>query len=229
MLAPLHDLAVLCRPAATTTTFENVYTAGRRSQRCLTVAERLGPADVPPRWRETARAVLLAPVMNEVDPALAYAFPGALVGVAAQGYLRTRRRDGAAVGRRWQPSRRWLGRLAALVLSGDDLAHAPALISKLSVAPVLVLTHGAAGAQLICGGETVVVPAYPAHEVDATGAGDVFAAALLVALVEGRPPAAAARFAASAASWAVEAPGTEGIATREQIEERLRRCDASSP
>lgn len=228
-LAPLRGLAVCCRPAAVTTTFEHRYIDGQRHLRCLAVAPSLGPTDLPASWRRTARAVLLAPVLHEVDPALAHAFPHARVAVGAQGYLRRRRRDGTVVGRRWRPARRWLAGLAAVVLSAEDGAHQPDLQARLATAPVLAVTHGAAGAQLIAGGATVTIPACPAREIDPTGAGDVFAAALLVALCEGQEAVAAARFAASAASWAVEAPGVAGIPARWQIEERLRACDTSTP
>ncbi|MBI2320828.1 MAG: hypothetical protein HYU88_01700 [Chloroflexi bacterium] len=221
VLAPLVGLAIHCRPAAATTTFENRDVDGRRLQRCLSVARTLRPRDVPAPWRETARAVLLGPVLGEVDPVLAGAFPCARVAVAAQGYLRQRLADGAVVGRHWWPSRRWLARLAAVVLSAEDVAHAPELLARLSASPLLIVTRGAAGAELTCGGAT-------AREIDPTGAGDVFAAALLIALCEGREPAGAVRFAASAASWAVEAPGVAGIATRRQVEERMGECETST-
>lgn len=228
VLAPLRGLAIHCRPAAATTTFENRYVDGQRLQRCLAVARTLRPRDVPAPWRATARAVLLGPVLGEVEPALAGAFPYARVAVAAQGYLRQRLGDGTVVGRRWRPSRRWLARLAAVVLSAEDVAHAPGLLATLTAAPVLIVTRGAAGAELTSGGAPVAIRACSARAVDPTGAGDVFAAALLIALCEGRTPVGAARFAASAASWAVEAPGVAGIPTRRQVEERMGACDTST-
>lgn len=229
LLAQRAGLVVHCRPAAATTTFTNLYLPERRVQRCDAVAAALGPAEVPAAWRMSARAVLLAPVMNEVDPALVDCFPQARVAVAAQGYLRRRLRDGTVVGRRWQPPRRWLARLAAVVVSSEDIAHQPEVRSLLTAAPVLVVTQGAAGAEVVCGGATAHVPAFPTRAVDPTGAGDVFAAALLLALCEGQAPLEAVRFAACAASWAVEAPGVMSIPTREQVEERLRQWGVSAP
>ena len=58
-------------------------------------------------------------------------------------------------------------------------------------------------------------PAFPVREVDPVGAGDVFAAAYLVAYHESRDPVYAATWASCAASFAVEAPGVAGIPTRE--------------
>ena len=66
--------------------------------------------------------------------------------------------------------------------------------------------------------------AIPAESVvDATGAGDVFAAALTAAwLLAGQlATAATLRFAAAAASCSVEGAGLAGVPTRAQVAERL--------
>jgi sugar/nucleoside kinase (ribokinase family) len=57
--------------------------------------------------------------------------------------------------------------------------------------------------------------------VDPTGAGDAFAAAYLIALDEGADPWQAARFAAAAASFVVEAVGSV-TPERAAVERRLR-------
>ncbi len=65
------------------------------------------------------------------------------------------------------------------------------------------------------------MPAYQAAEVDPTGAGDVFAAAYLIALEECGDPFQAARFANATASLSIEGEATSAIPTRAQVEERL--------
>jgi sugar/nucleoside kinase (ribokinase family) len=57
--------------------------------------------------------------------------------------------------------------------------------------------------------------------VDATGAGDVFAAAFFIRLQATRDPWEAARFATSIASRSITRPGLEGIPTRAEIESSL--------
>jgi ribokinase len=57
------------------------------------------------------------------------------------------------------------------------------------------------------GGTRVVAP--PVRVVDKTGAGDAFAGALGVAMLEGRDPAAAGRFAVAAATFAVTGYGSQ--------------------
>jgi sugar/nucleoside kinase (ribokinase family) len=57
--------------------------------------------------------------------------------------------------------------------------------------------------------------------VDPTGAGDVFAAAFLIALWRGGSALDGVRYAHAAASYVVAAPGTSGIPMEEQIRARL--------
>lgn len=77
--------------------------------------------------------------------------------------------------------------------------------------PALVVTLGARGAHVRDqdGAETTV-EAPPVTAVDSTGAGDTFCGALAASLAEGRPLAAAARFAVVAAALSVR---TEGAVT----------------
>jgi len=76
-------------------------------------------------------------------------------------------------------------------------------------------------------------PTRPAHEVDPTGAGDVFAAAFLIRLREtaqsptGEDPWEAARFANVVASFSVEGPGVSAIPRREQVEAYLNTLTPS--
>jgi ribokinase len=66
----------------------------------------------------------------------------------------------------------------------------------------------------------------PVDVVDTTGAGDAFTGALVVALLEKRPPHQAARFAVAASHLAVTAYGSQpAYPTREQIERLERRLD----
>ena len=58
-------------------------------------------------------------------------------------------------------------------------------------------------------------------EVDATGAGDVFATAFLIKYSETQDLALATGFAHCAASFVVEGMGIENLASLEKIEERL--------
>ncbi|NTW02127.1 MAG: ribokinase, partial [Oscillochloris sp.] len=66
------------------------------------------------------------------------------------------------------------------------------------------------------------IPAFSAQEHDPTGAGDVFAAALLLRLYETHDPIHSALFASAAAACAVEGPGVVAIPTRDHVLARMR-------
>ncbi|WP_134668694.1 carbohydrate kinase family protein [Halorussus marinus] len=67
--------------------------------------------------------------------------------------------------------------------------------------PRAAITRGEAGALLFDGESVSEIPAFDVETVDTTGAGDAFTAGLIHAwLLDGRPPAAAGRFAAATAA-----------------------------
>mgnify|MGYP005843514001 CR=1 FL=1 len=225
--ALLPGVAVACGASRDTTTFRNTYVAGRREQWLLAVAEPIALADVPVAWRRSD-IVLLAPVAGELGSDMLHLSARSLLGVSAQGWMRRRGEDGRVHKALWVDAGAALRWADAIVFSEEDVGGDWELVATYAAqARVLAVTEGARGATIFARGAATHVPAFPARAVDPTGAGDVFAAALLVCLRETGGPVAAARFASCAASFAVEDLGTAGVPTRQQVEERLRR--ASGP
>lgn len=75
---------------------------------------------------------------------------------------------------------------------------------------LVAITHGAAGAELYRDGARIAAAEPPTvTSIDSTGAGDAFAAALTVALVEGMPSEEALRFACAAGALATTAAGAQ--------------------
>jgi sugar/nucleoside kinase (ribokinase family) len=229
----LPGVAVAASPAAESSTFENIYEGGRRRQYLRGRAASLKLDDVPAAWRQ-ARIVLLGPLTQEVPSEFATAFPDALLGATPQGWLRQWGADGLVSATSWTAAPQVLPHLHAIILSREDLiAHnlgdeqqeqIEALLNEwASATPMLVLTKGAQGATLHHAGTARHFRAFPATEVDPTGAGDVFAAAFLIQYALGQDAAAAMRFANCVASFVVEQPGAQGIPTPEQVATRLRR------
>lgn len=206
--APLGGVAVVRVPAAESPTFENIYTPAGRVQYLRAAGAPVPAGAVPPAWR-AARAALLGPVYHEVEAQTAARFTG-LRGLCAQGYLR---RADAAGRIRPVPPPEWpaaiLRHIDVLVVSEEDLGgrKEDVLAAWAAQVPVLAVTLGRRGARVHARGVWRHIPAFPAREVDPTGAGDAFAAALLIALDEGAGLWQAARFAAAAASLVVEAEG----------------------
>jgi ribokinase len=84
---------------------------------------------------------------------------------------------------------------------GDELAMVGGLVAT---------TYGAEGASLASKGTIIARSAAPTVEVvDTTGAGDTFTAALTIALLEGKPAAAALDFACHTASLATTRRGAQ--------------------
>ena len=236
LLARLPDallgVAIAAIPAPESTTFENLYHDGRRRQYLRGRAATLGPEDVPAAWR-AARIVLLGPLAQEIAPELAALFPEALLAASPQGWLRRWDADGLVSPTTWASAPAILPHLRALILSREDLiahnggdaqqAQIEALLDAWAhQTPLLVLTEGAKGATLHANGRARRFRAFPAREVDPTGAGDVFAAAFLIQYALGQDAAAAMRFANCVASFVVEQPGTVGIPSPQQIATRLQ-------
>ncbi|KAF8073119.1 hypothetical protein HT031_000780 [Scenedesmus sp. PABB004] len=135
------------------------------------------------------------------------------------------------------PNETELQRLTGLPTASEaELLAAAAALQRAAVeqrgggggaAPAVLLKLGAAGSMLLGpDGAVVRQPAVPAPRVvDTTGAGDCFTAAFAVALLEGRPPAAAMAFAAAAASICVSRPGAmPSLPSREELEALLARA-----
>ncbi|MCS7002206.1 MAG: PfkB family carbohydrate kinase [Dehalococcoidia bacterium] len=214
---------VVIVPAAATTTFHNVYGPDGRRQRLLARAAPLSVDAMPTAWR-SAPIVHLAPLAGELSPTSSAAFPRSLVVVSAQGWLRAWDRDGVVRFRPWPPEWRLDGARVVVIsredVNGDERLADP-IVAGVELA---IITRGADGALLRWAGREHIISAYPAREVDPTGAGDVFTAAFAIRLVETDDPLEAADFASAAASLAVTAPGATGIPTRAQV--AARRAEA---
>lgn len=224
-LRALPETTVINLDAKVSTSFENIYELGRRRQYVRAVAPRIPDELVPPEWRK-APVVLLAPVVDEVSPSMLRLFPRALVGVSAQGYMRRLGPSGAIQPKVWDRAMEVLPDVTAVFFSEEDVRGQSQ--NWLSFrGPVLVMTRGALGCDLIHSGKRRSVPGFPADEIDPTGAGDVFAAAFMLRLREGRDPLAAAAFANCVASFSVTGQGADALPTREQVHARLSAWKSS--
>lgn len=221
------DLDVVAVPAAETTRFALHYTPAGRRLVLRARAARLTPEHVPPRFA-AASIAYLCPVADEVAPELVHAFPEAAVGVGAQGWCRVWDRDGTVRMRPWPNPEVVLSRAQALFLSSDDVAGWEAQALELyQRVPLGALTFAEKGAALFVNGERHIVPPVPAVEVEPTGAGDVFAAALLIRYNATGDAWEAAAYAAAAGALTVEGPGIAGIPTAEQLAARWRPAPRS--
>ncbi len=231
--ARLPPIGIAARLSPATTTFINQYhAAGFRTQYLRARAESQQREDVPAVWLNTP-VVLLGPLAQELDPEFVTLFPrrpGAIIAATPQGWLRHWDAAGRIWPTPWSAAEKVLPQLDVVILSHDDLlpiangnrSEADAILSRWSLqVPLLVATDGRHGATLFQHGKTEHFKAYPVHEVDPTGAGDVFAAAFLCHLYKHENTREAVNFANCAASFSVEQVGVQGIPTMEMVMKRL--------
>jgi sugar/nucleoside kinase (ribokinase family) len=109
-----------------------------------------------------------------------------------------------------------------VVISREDVEGDDELIEHMAhQTRVLAVTESAAGAVLYWNGDRRRFRAPEVKEIDATGAGDVFAASFFIRLLKTHDPWEATRFATLLASCSVTRPGLQGIASPREIEECL--------
>ena len=220
----MPGISVCARSSKSTTRFVNRYdSAGNRQQFMLARADDVDVALAPEAWR-APDALLLASVAAEIPKRAALAFEARVVGVIAQGWLRHFGPDGAVSPRPWPEPAADLEGVHVLFLSvhdvGGDVSKAREM---LDLVPMVALTRGWQGMDLMTRDGIHAVPTLPRKEVDPTGAGDVFAAGFVLRYAESLDPLDAAAFASCTASCAVEGLGTTTLGDRAEVERRLQQ------
>lgn len=204
--------------AERSTTFENVYSPEGRLQFVHHVAPDLAPAHVPDAWRR-APILHVGPIAGEARSLVEGGFDGSILALTPQGWMRSWDGGGRVHPAAWAEAEAMLPRAGAVVLSVEDVGGDEGQIEMMaSMARILAVTEGPAGSRLYWNGDLRRFRALPHEEVDATGAGDIFAAAFFWRLYATRDPWAAARFATHLASYSVLRRGLESIPTREEIQ-----------
>jgi sugar/nucleoside kinase (ribokinase family) len=217
-LEALNDIPTLTIESQQSTTFENIYTENGRIQYLRAQATRIDFASVPEVWR-TASIIHIGPIADEVDSVLPNIFSPAVFGVTPQGWMRQRAADGRVSRSEWQNAESVLKNADAVVISREDVNGDDELIEDMAhQTRILVVTEADDGCVLHWNGDRRRFRAPAVHEVDATGAGDIFAAAFFIRLFKTRDPWEAARFATLIASRSVTRIGLNGIPTQSEIE-----------
>jgi hypothetical protein len=214
-------IEIVSIPSAATTVFEHETAQPSRALRVQATAGPIIAAHLPDDWRD-APLVLLAPVVNEVDPLLAAAFDDATVAAAVQGWLRAVGQGGAVRPLPWDSPALTLRRLQALFVSGEDVRGQEAAVTEwVQRVPLAAVTAGARGGLLYVNGERYEMRPRAAREVDGTGAGDVFAAAFLARYRESGDPWDAAEAATCAASLSVQDHGWASVPDAAELADAL--------
>jgi sugar/nucleoside kinase (ribokinase family) len=218
-LDALSDVLVVSAPSSHSTTFENIYSESGRRQVLHHQATILSLDNVPAAWKRTA-IVHLGPVAQELEAVLPDSFSPTLLGLTPQGWMRAWDESGQVRRVDWESAEQALGQAGAVVVSIEDVGGDEEQIEFMAAhTRILAVTEGAAGARLYWHSDQRRFRAPEMYEADATGAGDIFAAAFFIRLLTTQDPWEAARFATQLSARSVTRIGLEGIPTAEEIQE----------
>ena len=213
----LNGIKVQSIPAEYSTSFENIYSNEGRIQYIHHNAPDITSINIPEVWLHTP-IVHIGPIAGEGKSLVNGNFRTSLVGLTPQGWLRKWDGAGRVGNGEWPEAREMLAKAGAAVLSIEDVGGDEDQIEAMAIeCHVLAVTEGPAGARLYWNGDLRRFRAPLLEEVDATGAGDIFAAAFFWRLYVTRDPWEAARFATHLASFSVKRKGLDGIPTQEEI------------
>ena len=217
-----HHLTVA--RAERTMTLEHRFEDGRRHQRVLAHPGRtLRPSDLPSHWPPSYTMIIGPLVPDDMDVMAFLDLPGPdETAVIAQGIQRRISHDGtmhdldvvsAGLFHAARPN-------VALCLSAEETDRWPdgSLEVLVRRAVRVVRTLGAEGAEIRTARGTHHIAPLPAEVVDTTGAGDVFATALILAMRAGED--VAGRLAAACAAACMERRGSAPLPARSELEAR---------
>jgi sugar/nucleoside kinase (ribokinase family) len=220
-LSVMDGISISAMDSDHNTTFENIYTPQGRIQYLHHQASPLNISHVPETWRH-APIVHLGPIAQEIDPNLAKSFPDSLVGLTPQGWLRSWDKSGRVVPSEWPEASYVLEKSTAAIVSIEDVQGKESRVDEmLSSIRILAVTEAAQGSRVYWNGDLRRYHPPALVEVDATGSGDIYAAAFFYRLWTTRDPWEAGRFATTLAAYSVTRPGLDGIPTSDEIQSCL--------
>jgi len=202
-----------------TTVFQNDYEKGFRTQYLHSRAQTITVSDIPNKLCKPD-ILHLCLIANELEFKIAKAFEAQLVGAAIQGALRKWDKNGLIAYKEmdWKKLRN----IDIVILSEEDIGGRKKILGKIAkYVDQVILTKADKGAHVFYRGGEYHFPSFSVKEVEATGAGDVFATAYLIKYYETKNIEEACIYAHCAASFIIEGLGLENLPDEELIQERI--------
>lgn len=221
ILPPMDGIQIINQSSAQSSVFENIYTSEGRHQIIHSSAETLYPRNIPNSWLNTP-LVHFGPIAHEIDADFLRVFPNSFVGMTPQGWFRDWDKEGNIHFSPWLESSHFLTKANAAVLSIEDVQQDEDIIASMIYSVrVLVVTEGSCGARVYWNGDVRNFRAPQKEEIDATGAGDIFATSFFIRLQQTQNPWEAARFATLISSRSVTRKALDGVPTPLEIQTDL--------
>ncbi len=221
-LHPLNGVEIFNILSPVDTTFENIETPQGRNQLLHETASRITSGDISDALVSTP-IVHIGPVADEVDESLISSFSkNCLIGITPQGWMRGRSENDQVFYKPWKPVEETIRRVDAVVISNEDVQNDEnAIHDYAQMFNLLVVTEGFNGARVYWHGDVRHFSAPPYTLIDATGAGDIFAAAFFIRLNATSDPWGAAETAVNLASLSITRKGLNGIPQSEEVQSSL--------
>jgi sugar/nucleoside kinase (ribokinase family) len=107
---------------------------------------------------------------------------------------------------------------SAVIISIEDVqGDESVIVDMINQVPVLIVTEADLGARLYWNGDYRHFSPPPEDEIDATGAGDIFATSFFIRMHETHDPWESARFATLIASRSITRIGLSSVPTPEEV------------
>ena len=216
-LGPLEGIPIVNVGAEQSTTFENIHSKDGWRQNVSQLAPPLDFHQVPESWR-AAPIVHLAPVLGEVSPRMLGQFKESTLAITPQGWIRELRADGRVMKGHWPEAEFVLSQADMAVVSQEDLPKNSTIIDRLAAnSSLLAITNGKKGCDIYIDGAIHSFAAPDSLELDATGAGDIFASAFFIRSHFGDNFSTAAQVANRVAAQSVEREGLGSTPSPDEI------------
>jgi len=211
------NVAVLNHNSAHTTTFKNIETNKGRVQYISQKANDLTLACLPARW-QVSPILHFGPVAGEFAGSISPGKSNALICITLQGWLRSWGKDGKVNFGPRANIEDIIEKADLAVLSIEDVRNDESLIEDFaSSIKVLAVTESENGARIYWNGDMRRFFAPKTVAVDATGAGDIFAAVFFIRYAQTQNPWEAARLANQLAAISVSRRGMNSIPRTNEI------------
>jgi 1D-myo-inositol 3-kinase len=218
----LEDIGVTAQRShiSSTTKFVIDYRYNPRRMSLPSICEPISLKEI-----EKADRLALCPIANEINPQMMMSLTPSLLALDPQGLLRKVGQDGLVLPKKWMNSvlfekldiLKTSSSEHTLITGMSDIRKSLGVLKRYGVKNA-VITIGKGGSYVSSDSGIYHIPAYPVKEVDPTGAGDVFMAALAAFFDESIEWACAVGSAASSAL--VETQGVNIEVDKKTILER---------
>jgi sugar/nucleoside kinase (ribokinase family) len=176
---------------------------------------------IPESWR-AAPIIHLAPVAQEVEPAIVRRCSPTLLGVTPRGWLRTWDDRGRLTPAEWPEASFVLNQVNAAVVDWIDIDQDRRRVEELAAAcPLLAVYDPMDGASVFWQGDEQRFEAHKLQPGAHPNASDIFAALFFARLYHAHDPWDAARFATVLAGTATERIGLQAIPTQAEVHQAL--------